>query len=158
MPAMAERNSRLWELAERVATLTRRETGAAGLNPSAAAGSVAGYGRIHVARPRVDAAGERGQAPVALLPQEFERAQAAHAVMAVQHHIPLAVDLAEALRQTAQRDQLGARDVRDLVLVRLAHVDQQQVLPPFLPRPQLERRDLVARGPRRPGRRQAAER
>ena len=57
----------------------------------------------------------------------------ADAVVAVGDDLGVAVELAEAVRQLTQRDQPGALDVGDLPLVRLAHVDQDQLVALLVP-------------------------
>src|SRR5436190_1954644 len=53
---------------------------------------------------------------------------AAHAALAVNDDIGVRVELGEALPDLAERDQARGGDVADLVLVRLANVDQYEVV------------------------------
>jgi hypothetical protein len=47
-------------------------------------------------------------------------------LFAVGHDLNVAIQLVDALRELAQRNQLCVRDATDLVFVRLAHVDQHE--------------------------------
>src|SRR5215207_9402291 len=85
--------------------------------------------RVHVVRPGGDAALEVDE--LALEARARERLDgpgAADAALAVDDRLAVFGNLAHALGDLAQRDERGARDARDVVLVGLAHVDDLQVV------------------------------
>src|SRR5258705_3537594 len=83
---------------------------------------------VDLARPRVDAALQVPDPGETVRLEELERPHAAAAVMAEQDHRAVRVELADPVREHPQRDQHRPFDVRDLLLVALAHVDQHVVL------------------------------
>src|SRR3989441_5237652 len=98
--------------------------------------------RIHVHRPRIDPAAQAAHLREARRLQDLERLERARPVVAMRHHLAVPVQLAEAVRQLTQRNEHGAVDVRDLVLVRLTHVDHEQIGVPVPFTFELLRRDL----------------
>src|SRR5579871_1833989 len=60
--------------------------------------------------------------------QHAARLRAAHAAFAMNHDIGVLIELMQSLRHFAERNQLRGGDVADLVLVRLAHVDQHELV------------------------------
>ena len=81
-------------------------------------------------RPGVDAAGDVGDARVALGAQIFGDAQAATAVVAVDEQMFFAREgrRADLLGDLSHGDELGALDLGGLVFEGLAHVDKQRVV------------------------------
>src|SRR5665213_3899931 len=64
----------------------------------------------------------------ALRAKEIRRLGAAAAHFAMDHNLGLWVEFADALGHVVQRDQLRARDLRNLIFVRLAHVDELELV------------------------------
>ena len=62
-----------------------------------------------------------------LLLQELRSPLAAPAGLALHHDVLVGIELANTLRQIVQRNQMTA-DVRDLILVRLAHIQHKHIL------------------------------
>src|SRR5439155_19179281 len=100
--------------------------------------------RVDVHRPRVDPAAQAPHFREARRLQDLERFERARAMVAVGHHLTVAVQLAQAVGQLPQRNQHGPVDVGDFVLVRLAHVDDEKVGVPIPFGLELRRRDLRA--------------
>src|SRR6266487_79828 len=88
--------------------------------------SVPRNGWVHRDAPRINPAFQAPHLREARRPQDLERLHRAHAVVAVRDDLGVTVELAEALGQLAQRDQLRAGDARDLRFVRLPHVEQDE--------------------------------
>jgi hypothetical protein len=68
--------------------------------------------------------------------------RAAHAAFAVNDRLNLRIDLVHPAHDVSQRDQLRSRYARDLKLVRLAHVNDLNLVATQTTRVQLSRRDL----------------
>src|SRR5207244_4258377 len=62
------------------------------------------------------------------LAQEVARFSAADAALAVRDDFDGAVEFAHALRQIAQWNELRGRNTADLILVGLAHIEQQEAI------------------------------
>src|SRR6516162_2466539 len=88
--------------------------------------SVLLHPRIDFVAPGQNAAREVRCLRIAGLLEELGDALRARAGAAVHHDLAVAVNLSEALWDVILRNQLSA-DLRDLVFVGLAHVDQLQV-------------------------------
>src|SRR5256885_4178009 len=99
---------------------------------------------VDIHRPRVNSAAQAAHPRETRRLEDLQRLERTRPVMAVRHDLAMAVQLAEAGRQLGERNQHGAVDAGNLVLVRLAHVDHEQigVLVPLLF--QVLRRDLRA--------------
>src|ERR1700679_555697 len=102
---------------------------------------VLGNGRIYLLRPGGDAARQILHMREALLLQEFRSPLAAAARLALHDDVLLAVQFADPLWQIVQRNQVPT-DIRDLVFVRLAHIQHEHILARGLPALQLLRPDL----------------
>src|SRR5215217_2491849 len=89
---------------------------------------VAGDGRVYFRRPAVDAAGEVVDFLEALAREVGADLRAADAVVADEDRGALGVERRRPLVEEAQGQQPRALDPRQLVLLRLAHVHEQQVL------------------------------
>src|SRR5262249_20905675 len=63
-----------------------------------------------------------------LLPQELDRLGAAHAALAVDDHLLVWVQLAEALRELRQRHQHAAWNAANLVFLRIADIEDKHLL------------------------------
>ena len=83
---------------------------------------------IHFLRPGVDPALQVLHLAEAGAEQQLQGARRARAGLAEHDHLLGAVQLGEAGGQLPQRDQRGALEARDLQLVRLAHIQQAQVV------------------------------
>ena len=77
-----------------------------------------------------------------MLAEEFERPLAALAALAVEDDLLVPVQLTDALRQLAQRDQVRAVQAGDLPLFRVADVQDIRVLAAVEARLQLSHADL----------------
>src|SRR5215204_5095210 len=99
--------------------------------------------RVNVVRPGGDAALEVEELALeARARQRLDGAGAADAALAVDDRLAPLLDLAHALCDLTERDELCAGDARYLVLVWLAHVDDLQVVAAVDALFQLGRRDL----------------
>src|SRR5438874_4100672 len=118
-------------LAEVVELVDALASGASGRKPVGVrvppSASVPRQRRIHVHRPRIDPAAQTSHLRETRRLQDLERLQRARAVMAVCDDLAVAVELAQTRRELGERNQHRTVDVRDLVLVRLAHVDHEQI-------------------------------
>src|SRR3954452_18363000 len=89
--------------------------------------SVLRHLRIHPVRPSRDPARQVVHLAESCLLQEGHRLGTASAHLAVHDYLAAGVQFIYALRQIIQGDQI-ATDVADLVLVRLAHIEHEQIL------------------------------
>src|SRR5579859_5781265 len=90
--------------------------------------SISRHRRVDPLGPRQDAALEVLDFLEAGVAQKLRRFQAAHAALAMNDQLSLLGQLAGTLRQFRQRDQLAARDLADLVFLRIAHVEDEDLL------------------------------
>src|SRR5689334_4143428 len=105
--------------------------------------SVLRHARIDVLGPRRDPAFQVDQTTVeARAFERLDRFRAAHATLAMHDRVELLIDLVHARDDVAQRDQLRSRNARNLELVRLAHVDDLNLVATQTTRVQLRRTDL----------------
>src|SRR5258705_111322 len=79
--------------------------------------------------PREDAARQVRTFAETGLPQEGDRVCGAHATAAMRYDLPRTIQLVDSRGQIAQRDQM-ALQIADLVFVRLAHVQNENVVAP----------------------------
>src|SRR5918993_249588 len=96
--------------------------------------SVARDAPVNFRRPAVDAARKVVEPGEALAGEDGADLRAADAVVAHDDGLARGVERAGPLLEAAERQQLRALDARQLELLRLAHVNQQQVVaaPPAL--------------------------
>src|SRR5256714_7386199 len=97
--------------------------------------SVARHGRVDFRRPAVNAAREVVDLREALAREEGADLRAAYAVVADEDGLAFGVERRGPIVEEAQGEQARALDARELVLFRLAHVNQEQLLaaaPPLL--------------------------
>src|SRR5207237_1154275 len=90
--------------------------------------SVARDGRVDLFRPAVYAAREVVDFREALAREEGADLRAAHPVVAHEDRLPLAVERGRPLVEEAEREEARALDARQLVLLRLAHVNQERLV------------------------------
>src|SRR6267378_1606897 len=110
--------------------------------------SIPRHGGIHRLGPGIDAAGQVLHLAKPRLAQKLNGLAAARSGAAVGHDFVRGVELSERVRERAERDQGGALEPRDLPLLRLAHVQQEDLLPTIEPFLQFPGRDLeLARDP-----------
>jgi hypothetical protein len=94
--------------------------------------SIPRHRRIHMPRPRLDPAGNRLAGIEPLLPQPVGHAQTACAVVAQNQQPVVRIKLLmRPGRNFAHRNQHAALNMGSLVLPRLAHIDQPDILPLF---------------------------
>src|SRR4249920_67914 len=60
--------------------------------------------------------------------QEFNRSRAPPSHLAVDDHLARAVQLVNTSRQIAERDEHGSRNLADLILLRLSHVENKYIV------------------------------
>src|SRR5579863_5289439 len=84
--------------------------------------------RIDFVAPGIDAAQHVLDFLEASGPQNVAGFGAAAAHLAMRDDLDARIELVQPLRQIAQRDQLRARDAGDLVLVRLTHIDELELV------------------------------
>ncbi len=94
-----------------------------------AAGSIFRNAGVDFVRPGGDTAFDALQTIEALLAQELQGLHRAAAGFAVEIVTLLRIQFPEPLLKLAQREEFGARDARDLVLVRLAHINHFDAKP-----------------------------
>src|SRR5712692_4214983 len=87
-------------------------------------GLISGNGWVDLQRPGVDAAGEVLHVLESLLQEELGRVHAAHSHVAVQDDLGVRVELLAFGAQRAERDELSARDLADVVFPRFPDIDQ----------------------------------
>ncbi len=85
--------------------------------------------RIDVFRPRRDPAFQVDQSALKTGAfQRLDRFRTTHAALAMNDRLHFRIDLVHAAHHVAQRDQFRSRDARDLEFVRLAHVDDLNLI------------------------------
>src|SRR5580692_10771660 len=87
---------------------------------------------VDLVAPRQNAAPHVLHLAEAGLTKEVARLAAADSALAMCDDLDGAVELIDPLGQIAQRDQLRSGDLADLILVRLAYIDQQEVVAAIL--------------------------
>src|SRR5579884_2522465 len=110
-------------VATKTEMLTGRTPSAESLQPL----SVLRHSRINAVGPRQNASCEITHFLESCLPQEIDCLAAAHAGAAVRDDLAAGVELVHALGQIAKRDQISVQ-VADLIFVRLAHIEDKDVL------------------------------
>src|SRR5438094_7713994 len=91
-------------------------------------GLVFRHAAVDAVCPGKDAAVEILQLAEALLAKELDRLGAAHAAFAMHDHLAILVQFAHALGELWQRDQCAAGDAADLELLRIADVEDEDVV------------------------------
>src|ERR1041385_3802881 len=95
---------------------------------------------IDILGPRRDPALQINQSPLKSRPlQRLDRLRATHAAFAVNDRLNLRIDLVHPAHDVSQRDQLRPRYARDLKLVRLAHINDLNLIATQTTRIQLSR-------------------
>src|SRR5207244_706667 len=87
-----------------------------------------GHRLIDLSRPLHDSAAEVAGLREALLAEEGDRLGAAHTALAVDDDLALWIEFADALRQLGQRQQRAAGKAANLVLRRVAHIEDEDIL------------------------------
>ena len=96
---------------------------------------------IHFVRPGENATLQVPYLAEAGLAQELDGFRRALAAAAVRHDFARAVEFADAPRKLAERNQMAA-EIADLIFVRLAHVENVEIVAAIEPRFQLARSDF----------------
>ena len=89
---------------------------------------VGGQRVIDVGPPAVDPTGQAVQIPEAGGAQAFQCPHGAHALLAVQDDVVFRIELSDEVLQSGSGSQAGTRQVRDIPLPRLAHVQVGRAL------------------------------
>src|SRR2546423_8628585 len=105
--------------------------------------SVARHGRVDFRRPAVNAAREVVDLREALAREEGADLRAAYAVVADEDGLAFGVERRGPIVEEAQGEQARALDARELVLFRLAHVNQEQLFAAAPPLLELRGRDRL---------------
>src|SRR3989442_9550421 len=103
--------------------------------------SVLWNGRIHFVGPREDSALEIENLPEAHFTKEIHGFRGALSAPAMRHDFARRIQLMHAPRQLAERNEVPL-EIADLVFVRLAHIQDKQIVSMIQPRLKLMRRNL----------------